>query len=244
MTNLTDLDLAHNQLTGNIPPELGNLAKLTDLSMSNNGLSGSIPPQLGNLTKLTSLWLADTQLSGSLPIPLENLTRLQMFYFFNTSLCEPSDTAFQAWLKGIAELEGTNICHPTISGNAGVAGATLSYTDVIYKTAISGSDGSYSFTVSYNWSGTVTPSLTGYTFSPTSLSYTNVLANQINQNFTAAQVFTISGNAGVAGATLSYTDGTTKTAISGSDGSYSFTVSYNWSGTVTPSLTGYTFFAD
>ncbi len=129
----------------------------------------------------------------------------------------------------------------TISGNAGVAGATLSYTDGTSKTATSDSDGNYSFTVSYNWSGTVTPSLAGYTFSPTNLSYTNVLADQTDQNFTATQVFTISGNVGVAGATLSYTDGTPKTATSASDGSYSFIVSYNWSGTVTPSLAGYTF---
>jgi hypothetical protein len=39
--------------------------------------------------------------------------------------------------------------------------------------------------VSYNWSGIVTPSLAGYTFLPISRSYTNVLANQTAQNYTA-----------------------------------------------------------
>ena len=73
---------------------------------------------------------------------------------------------------------------PNISGNAGVAGATLSYTDGTAKKATSGSDGSYSFFVSPNWTGTVTPSLAGYTFSPTSQSYTNVTSNQ-TQNYTA-----------------------------------------------------------
>jgi hypothetical protein len=130
----------------------------------------------------------------------------------------------------------------TISGNAGVASATLSYTDGTPKTATSDGTGNYSFTVSYNWSGTVTPSLTGYTFSPTNRSYSNVLSNQTNQNYTATAItFTISGNAGMAGATLSYTDGTPKTATADGSGNYSFTVSYNWSGTVTPSLTGYSF---
>ena len=141
-------------------------------------------------------------------------------------------------------MDGTNICPSTvmISGNAGVAGATLSYTDGTAKTATSAGNGGYSFTVSYNWSGTVTPSLAGYIFSPPNIPYANVLANQTAQNYTASAItYTISGNAGVAGATLSYTDGTAKTATSRSDGSYSFTVSYNWSGTVTPSNACYTF---
>jgi parallel beta-helix repeat protein len=131
---------------------------------------------------------------------------------------------------------------PTISGSAGVAGATLSYTDGTPKTATADGSGNYSFTVSYNWSGTVTPSLTGYTFTPTSITYTNVITNQTAQNYTAAAITpTISGNAGIAGATLSYTDGTPKTATADGSGNYAFTVSYNWSGTVTPSLVGYTF---
>jgi hypothetical protein len=129
-----------------------------------------------------------------------------------------------------------------ISGNAGVAGATLSYTDGAARTATADGSGNYSFTVSYNWSGTVTPSKTGYTFTPASKPYTNVLANQTAQDYTATPItYAISGNAGVAGATLSYTDGAAKTATADGSGNYSFLVSYNWSGTVTPSKTGYTF---
>ena len=126
----------------------------------------------------------------------------------------------------------------TISGNAGVAGATVSFTGGTPVTA-SGT-GAYSITVPYNWTGTVTPSLAGYTFAPVSRDYTNVLANQTAQNYTATAItFTISGNAGVAGATVSFTGGTPVTA-SGT-GAYSITVPYNWTGTVTPSLAGYTF---
>ncbi|MGD0613112.1 MAG: hypothetical protein ABSB41_16560 [Anaerolineales bacterium] len=142
--------------------------------------------------------------------------------------------------NGVVQADGPTTY--TISGNAGVGGVTLSYTDGSPETATSAADGSYSFTVSDNWSGTVTPSLAGYTFSPADLTYSNVQADQTGQDYTATAItYTISGNAGVAGATLSYTDGTAKTATSAADGSYSFTVSYNWSGTVTPSLAGYTF---
>ena len=42
----------YNQLSGSIPPELGNLSKLYWLNLGNNQLSGSIPPELGNLANL------------------------------------------------------------------------------------------------------------------------------------------------------------------------------------------------
>jgi peptidyl-Lys metalloendopeptidase len=76
----------------------------------------------------------------------------------------------------------------TISGNAGVGGATLTYTGG--STTADGS-GLYSFTVSSGWTGTVTPSKTNYTFSPASKSYTNVLANQTAQDYTATATGTV-----------------------------------------------------
>jgi len=57
--------------------------------------------------------------------------------------------------------------------------------DTLYAGSYDGS-GNYSFTVSYNWSGTVTPTKTGHTFKPDHKDYANVLADLINQNYTAA----------------------------------------------------------
>ncbi len=129
-----------------------------------------------------------------------------------------------------------------ISGNAGVAGATLAWSDGTNKTTTADASGNYSLNVSYNWSGTVTPSKTGYSFNPPNRSYSNVTTDQTNQNYTATlDSNAISGNAGVAGATLSWSDGTNKTTTADASGNYSLNVSYDWSGTVTPSKTGYTF---
>jgi hypothetical protein len=129
-----------------------------------------------------------------------------------------------------------------ISGNAGIASAVLSWTDVTPKTTTADGTGAYSITVPYNWSGTITPTLTGYTFTPASLPYVNVTTDQLNQNYLASiTLFTISGNAGAAGAVLSWTDGTPKTFTADGTGAYSISVSYNWSGTITPSLAGYIF---
>lgn len=157
-------------------------------------------------------------------------------YTFTPTSKDYSSTPVTANLTG-ENYTATAITY-TISGNAGVAGATLSYVDGTPKTATADGSGNYSFAVSYNWPGTVTPSKTGYTFTPTSKDYssTPVLSNLTAQNYTATAItYTISGNAGVAGATLKYTDGTPKTAVSNGSGLYSFTVSYGWSGTVTPS---------
>ena len=100
---------------------------------------------------------------------------------------------------------GLNICHVgaanatisfdicpasvfSIRGNTGVGEVTLSYMDGTLKTVTSNWDGLYSIPVPSGWSGTVTPSKTGYSFSPTSRSYTDVLANQADQDYSATDI--------------------------------------------------------
>ena len=123
----------------------------------------------------------------------------------------------------------------TISGNAGVGSAVLSYHDDTNKTSAADGGGNYSFAVPYGWSGTVTPSKVGLLFTPVKRTYTHVLVDQTGQNFAA--LVTISGNAGASGATLAYiVGGDPKTVISNAKGNYSFTVPYGWSGMVTPSI--------
>ncbi len=74
---LETLDFFWNDLTGPIPPELGNLASLTELDLGGNGLSGSLPSELGDLASLTELDLVLNALSGSLPSELGNLSSLE-----------------------------------------------------------------------------------------------------------------------------------------------------------------------
>ena len=52
---VSGLSLYENQLSGEIPPELSNLANLTYLRLDGNQLSGEIPPELGNLANLEPL---------------------------------------------------------------------------------------------------------------------------------------------------------------------------------------------
>jgi hypothetical protein len=147
-----------------------------------------------------------------------------------------SVTSDQTVTFSLDDISLTRTC-VTISGNAGIAGATLDYTGG--STTANGS-GAYAFDVPFDWSGTVTPSRTGYTFTPVNRMYANLGTDQPGQNYIATGP-SISGNVGFAGVTLSYTDGTPKTAMSAPNGDYSFTVSGDWSGTVTPSHPCYTF---
>ena len=67
------LFLGDNQLTGEIPPELGDLTNLELLDLSGNQLTGEIPTELGRLTNLTLLRLSGNQLTGCVPASLQDI---------------------------------------------------------------------------------------------------------------------------------------------------------------------------
>ena len=110
---VTDLQLSSNYLSGQIPPDLGNLEELQVLSISGNQLTDIIPPELGKLVNLKHLRLDHNKLSGELPRTLTELTLLSGLYFGdNAGLCAPNtDEAFMAWLRGISEADGAT-CSP------------------------------------------------------------------------------------------------------------------------------------
>lgn len=86
----------------------------------------------------------------------------------------------------IGAYEYTASAQVTLSGNTGVGGTTLTYIDGGTKTVTADGSGNYSITVPYGWGGTVTPSKTGYVFSPGSLSFSDLQGDQAAQNFTAS----------------------------------------------------------
>jgi len=79
------LQLQNNQLTGTIPPSIGNLLNLGQLLLGDNKLTGTIPPTIVDLTQLNTLELQDNQLSGSIPLLFANLVNLQTLYLYNNS---------------------------------------------------------------------------------------------------------------------------------------------------------------
>jgi hypothetical protein len=76
--------VSNNFLTGNIPPEIGNLIKLTYVDLAPNNFSGGIPNEIGNLINLETLWLNQSGLSGTIPASLANLTKLKQLYLMSS----------------------------------------------------------------------------------------------------------------------------------------------------------------
>ncbi|MCK4664225.1 MAG: T9SS type A sorting domain-containing protein [Bacteroidales bacterium] len=89
LSNLTNLRIENNQLTGEIPSSIGNLSKLTYLSLYHNQLSGSIPTGIGNLNLLIELHLEDNQLNGELPNSIGGMTSLKKCYLQLNQLSGP-----------------------------------------------------------------------------------------------------------------------------------------------------------
>ena len=64
---VTSLNLAHNNLSGEIPAALARLTSLQDLRLHNNNLEGEMPSWLADLTGLQRLYLAGNGFTGCVP---------------------------------------------------------------------------------------------------------------------------------------------------------------------------------
>ena len=80
------LSMSANNLTGRIPPELGGLSNLRWIFLRWNHLTGEIPPELGGLSSLEWLYLSSNQLTGEIPAELGSLSRLERLVLSSNQL--------------------------------------------------------------------------------------------------------------------------------------------------------------
>ena len=133
LTELRRLLLSGNQLTGEIPRELGRLTQLEILSLARTYLSGPIPPELGGLGKLSALDLSSTYVSGPIPPELGELGNLSALYLSHSNLSGPIPPELGAleWLQ--LYLNSTNVSGPIppeLGASESLFVLNLSYTDV------------------------------------------------------------------------------------------------------------------
>ena len=83
------LKLNYNELTGPIPSEIGNLTDLFDLELMYNNLSGPIPDELWTLTNLKQLRIQKNQFTGPIPPEIGNLTELTHLYLYGNQFTGP-----------------------------------------------------------------------------------------------------------------------------------------------------------
>lgn len=79
LTKLNWLYMANCSIGGKIPSGIGNLTELINLELSMNYLSGDIPSEISKLSKLWQLELYSNELAGKLPVGFRNLSNLQNF---------------------------------------------------------------------------------------------------------------------------------------------------------------------
>ena len=83
---MSGLDLSCNNLTGEIPRELGMLSSIHALNLSHNQLKGPIPKSFFNLSQIESLDLSYNKLSGEIPPELVELNFLAVFSVAHNNL--------------------------------------------------------------------------------------------------------------------------------------------------------------
>ncbi|CAI9779667.1 unnamed protein product [Fraxinus pennsylvanica] len=94
-TNLQELDLAGNNLGGELPSIIGSLStSLVLINLDQNLLYGPIPQEISNLFNLTLLNLSRNFLGGSIPSELCQLGKLERLYLSNNSLSGHIPSAF------------------------------------------------------------------------------------------------------------------------------------------------------
>ncbi|KAF7849183.1 hypothetical protein BT93_L1150 [Corymbia citriodora subsp. variegata] len=79
LNKMSRMDLAGNNFSGHIPDSIGYLSMLIELFLEDNNLHGSIPSSLGNCQKLLLLDLARNNLSGNIPQEIVGLSSLSIY---------------------------------------------------------------------------------------------------------------------------------------------------------------------
>jgi len=137
----------------------------------------------------------------------------------------------------------------TITPAAGGNGATVTLSGAASGSTTANSSGAFTFSGLKNGTYTLTPSRTGYTFSPTSQNVTVNGATVTGVSFTATQqvtpTYSISGTispvAGGNGAAVTLSGAASASTTANTSGNYTFSGLANGTYTVTPSLVGYTY---
>jgi hypothetical protein len=201
-------------------------------------------------------YAGDTQYfanSGTNAPPLQALSNQTAHgngvYVYGAGSVFPSSTyeSTNYWVDVVFVTSAGSSGSPTIYGISGTisggAGATVTLSGASSASTTANASGNFSFSNLASGSYAVTPTESGYTFSPASQNITVNNANVTGVNFTAtAQTFSISGTiSGGSGSTVTLTGASSASTTSDRFGNFSFTGLSNGSYTVTPSKSGYTF---
>ncbi|XP_021817314.1 MDIS1-interacting receptor like kinase 2-like isoform X2 [Prunus avium] len=111
-TQINVLELSSNHLVGLIPKEFGKLSLLVKLMLNGNQLSGRIPSEFGSLNDLEYLDLSTNKFSGSIPSILGDLLKLYHLNLSNNKLSQ----AIPFKLEKLVQLNDLDLSHNSLEG--------------------------------------------------------------------------------------------------------------------------------
>ena len=173
------------------------------------------------------------------------LTPGDRYYFVVTTQTDahasntnPIESARSAEVTAVASTDVVQITGTITAGGNPLPNVIMSG---LTESPVTNASGVYVGAEAVGWSGTVTPTLAGYTFSPANRVYTDLISNQTAQDYTASiNTYTISGTVtpAMAGVVI---NGLPGNPVTNASGYYEATVNYGFDGTATPTMAGYTF---
>ena len=83
---VVSLNLANNNLVGEIPYDIAELVSLQELDLHKNHLSGEIPSIVGNLKELKILDISFNSLTGTIPVSVCEMNKLQELALYMNGL--------------------------------------------------------------------------------------------------------------------------------------------------------------
>ena len=122
------LALSYNQVSGNLPAELGNLINLEQIYLGNNNLSGGIPSELGDLSNLTGLDLSENALTGTIPAELGSLASMEELQLWENQL----DGTIPPELGNLSNLISIDISFNRLTGGIPPELGSLSNVEYVY----------------------------------------------------------------------------------------------------------------
>ena len=148
LSELIRLELRRNKLTGSIPKEIGNLKKLELLYIDQNQLSGNIPTEIGGLSSLTLLGIGGNHLTGTVPASIGDLSNVEKIYLVNNKL----SGSLPSTLTNLTKLKHLYIDYNAFTGELPDLSGTLDLCDRT-ATNVASTCSAFSYNgLSANWS--------------------------------------------------------------------------------------------
>ncbi|KAL5562954.1 hypothetical protein UlMin_032701 [Ulmus minor] len=127
--SVTRVDLGNANLSGQLVPQLGQLANLQYLELYSNNISGKIPDELGNLTNLVSLDLYLNNLSGGIPDTLRKLSKLRFLRLNNNSISGTIPFS----LTTVDSLQVLDLSNNKLTGDIPINGSFTLFTPISFN---------------------------------------------------------------------------------------------------------------